>query len=92
LFAVPEVGLLQDYNSLSGTNTTPTHAFNATFDVGKSYALTIGIMGGEAECRRRHVANRSVLPTPRATSPGGFTSITNSAENFPTTPTSPITR
>jgi len=39
LLGFPEVTLYQDYNS------SPTHDFNATFDVGKSYNLTIGLFG-----------------------------------------------
>ena len=46
LFALPEAGIFQDYNSISGTNTTPSHAFNAKFNVGKSYNLTVGVLGG----------------------------------------------
>jgi hypothetical protein len=46
LFAVPEVAIFQDYLSLGGTNSTPTHDFNATFDVGKSYILTVALNGG----------------------------------------------
>jgi hypothetical protein len=46
LFAVPTVGLFQDYNSTDWTNTTPTHAFNARFEVGKSYRLQLGVIGG----------------------------------------------
>lgn len=46
LFAIPEVAIFQDYLSLGGTNSTPTHDFNATFDVGKSYILTVAMNGG----------------------------------------------
>ncbi len=46
LFAVPGVGLFQDYNSLSGANPTPSHAFNATFEVGSAYDLSVGVIGG----------------------------------------------
>jgi hypothetical protein len=46
IFAVPEAAIFQDYNSLSGTNTTPSHAFNATFNVGSAYSLTVGVIGG----------------------------------------------
>jgi len=49
LFAAPQVGLLQDYGSVGGTNTAPDHAFNVTFDVGKSYALTVGLIGSSVE-------------------------------------------
>ena len=45
LFVVPEVGLFQDYNSLDLDDTVPSHAFNARFEVGKSYHLTVGVIG-----------------------------------------------
>jgi hypothetical protein len=45
LFVVPEVGLFQDYNSLDLDDPSPTHAFDARFEVGKSYHLTVGIIG-----------------------------------------------
>jgi len=40
MFVVPEVGIFQDYDH-------PTnHAFNARYEIGKSYHLTVGIIGG----------------------------------------------
>lgn len=44
LFAVPDAYIFQDYNSFSGTN-APTHDFNAAYEVGKSYALTVSVLG-----------------------------------------------
>ena len=44
LFAVPEVGLFQDYDSIDWRN--QTQEFNALFNVGKSYRLTVGVIGG----------------------------------------------
>lgn len=41
-----EVALFQDYDSTDYANPTPTHAFNATFEAGKSYTLTVGVIGG----------------------------------------------
>jgi hypothetical protein len=49
LQAYPEVGILQDYNSIGGTNTAPDHAFNATFNAGKGYTLTVGLTGSSDE-------------------------------------------
>ncbi len=46
VFAVPEVGLFQDYDSIGGTNSAPEHAFNAAFEVGKAYNLRVGLIGG----------------------------------------------
>ena len=46
LFAVPESGLFQDYESQDANSPAPTHEFNATFKVGRTYALTVGVIGG----------------------------------------------
>ncbi len=46
LFAVPQVGLFQDYASIGGSNSVPDHAFSARFEPGKSYDLTVGVIGG----------------------------------------------
>ncbi|MHB9009159.1 MAG: hypothetical protein ACYDC1_19795 [Limisphaerales bacterium] len=46
LFAVPEVGLFQDYESIGGTNTAPERAFDAVYQVGRAYTLTFGVLGG----------------------------------------------
>jgi hypothetical protein len=43
LSAYPGVGLLQDYNTIGGTNSAPDHAFNAVFEVGEAYTLTVGL-------------------------------------------------
>jgi hypothetical protein len=86
LFAVPEVGLFQDYNSLSGTNITPSHAFNATFEVGSAYDLTAGVIGGGGGMKpgatlllgfyyRDAMSNLVMVAT---------TSVTHSSEIFPT--------
>jgi len=48
LFAVPEVGLFQDYNSVDLDDPAPTHDFNAVYEPGKSYQLIIGLFGGGA--------------------------------------------
>jgi len=39
ILGFPQVTLFQDYDS------SPTHDFNATFDVGKTYSLTMGVFG-----------------------------------------------
>ncbi|HMP84487.1 MAG TPA: hypothetical protein PKA41_17465 [Verrucomicrobiota bacterium] len=45
LFAVPDVGLFQDYDSQDWNDSEPSHAFDATFTVGKAYQLTTGVIG-----------------------------------------------
>ena len=46
LFAVPEVALFQDYDTVDFNDPAPTHAFDATFEIGKTYTLTVGVIGG----------------------------------------------
>lgn len=45
LFVVPEVGLFQDYNSVDWNDPVATHDFNARFEIGRSYHLTVGVVG-----------------------------------------------
>lgn len=45
LFAIPEVAMYQDYDTLDWDDAIPTHAFDATYETGKSYQLTIGVIG-----------------------------------------------
>ena len=46
LFAVPQVGILQDYAAMDWAHQTPNHEFTSKFEVGKSYHLTVGVVGG----------------------------------------------
>src|SRR3954465_12398985 len=38
-FAVPQVAIFQDYNSIAGSVSAPSREFNAQFEAGKSYTL-----------------------------------------------------
>jgi hypothetical protein len=46
LFATPGFAIFQDYDSIDWSNAAPTHAFTATYEVGKAYSLTVGVLGG----------------------------------------------
>ena len=46
LFAVPQNGIFQHYESTDWAHPTPMHSFNAKFEVGKSYELKTGVIGG----------------------------------------------
>lgn len=46
LFAIPGVALFQDYNSTDWSHPAPLHLFDAQFQVGMSYDLTVGVLGG----------------------------------------------
>lgn len=48
VFANPGAGLFQDYDSVSGSNGVPSHAFEAQYEPGKSYRLTVGVLVGTA--------------------------------------------
>src|SRR5690242_12114785 len=45
LFAVPEVGLFQDYDSMDWNDPAPPHAFSAIFRPGSAYRLKVGVIG-----------------------------------------------
>jgi len=86
LFALPEAGIFQDYNSISGTNTAPSHAFNAKFKVGSSYNLTVGVLGGGGGMKPDATLQLSLyyLDANSNRVTVASTSITNNALNFPT--------
>jgi hypothetical protein len=46
LFAVPEVAMFQDFYSMDWNDSVPTHEFDVRFQVGRSYHLTVGVIGG----------------------------------------------
>src|SRR6185295_4398509 len=46
LFVLPQTGFFQDYDSIDSDDATPSHNFNATFQPGKAYRLTVGLIGG----------------------------------------------
>jgi hypothetical protein len=89
LFAVPEAALFQDYSSIYGTNTTPSHAFDAKFNVNRAYSFTVGVIGGvygspplydgatlQLSLYYRDASSNMVIVA--------ATTITNSAQLFPT--------
>jgi hypothetical protein len=47
LFANPQVGLFQDYDSTDWSGSAPTRGFDARFEIGKTYQLTVGVLVGE---------------------------------------------
>jgi hypothetical protein len=86
LQVVPEVGFFQDYDSVDWNDASPSHAFNAKFDAGNSYQLTVGVIGGGGgmkpgatlELRLYYRDGESNRMTVAATA------ITNSLAVFPT--------
>jgi hypothetical protein len=86
MFAVPEVGLFQDYTSLDWSNTVPTHAFDALFEVGKSYTFTMGVNGGGGGMSNGATMQISIYYRDAASNriTVAATTITNTPETFHT--------
>jgi len=89
LFAVPEVALYQDYDSMDWNDAVPTHAFDATYELGHSYRLTVGVVGNGGGMRpeatlelglyyRDAASNQLVVATTVLTNkPGVFSNTTH---------------
>lgn len=86
VFAVPEVELFQDYESVDWNDPAPTHGFDATYQAGQSYELIVGVLGAGGGMRDGVPLELSLYYR----DPDGHkrtvaaTVITNSAELFPT--------
>jgi hypothetical protein len=85
LFAIPTVGFFQDHDSTDWANPIPTHAFDARFEPGKSYTLTVGIRGGGGNMADGVTLELSLYYRDAAGErlPVAVTSITNSPQLFP---------
>ncbi len=85
LFALPDLSIFQDDNTIAGTNAA-SHNFQARFEAGKSYALTVGLLGGgggmtngatfEISLYYRDASSNAITVA--------ATSITSSSDLFPT--------
>lgn len=85
LFVVPEVSLFQDYNSVDWNDSAPTHAFDARFEVGKSYALTVGVNGSGGGMSNGATLQIGLYYRDAASNmvTVATTSITNTPQRFP---------
>jgi len=86
LFAVPQNAIFQDYDSIYGTNTTPSHDFNATFKVNCAYTLTVGVIGGGGGMTNGATLQLSLYYRDASSDmvTVAATTVTNSAALFPT--------
>ena len=87
LFAYPQVALFQDDNTIGGTNTAPTHEFEAKYEPGQAYQLTAALIGGggnmkEGVTLRLSLYYRDALSNMVTVA---ATTITNSPETFRST-------
>jgi len=86
LFALPEAAIYQDYTTVYGTNATPSHAFNALFNVGHSYTLTVGLIGGGGGMAPGATVELSLYYLDASSNQVtvAATTVTNTTANFPT--------
>jgi len=87
MFALPQVAFFQDYDSTDWNHSTPTHDFNALFEVGKSVHLTVGVIGGGGGMTVGSTMELSLYYRDGAsnTVTVAATPITYTPANFPTT-------
>jgi hypothetical protein len=80
ILGFPQVTLFQDFNS------TPAHEFDATFEVGMSYDLTVGVFGKSTLAPGSTlVLSLYYLDASNNRLPVASTTVTYSPENFPAT-------
>ncbi len=86
IFALPDAAIFQDYNSIGDTSTNASHAFNAKFNVGRSYNLTVGVIGGGGGMQPGATLQLSLyyLDASNNMVTVAATTITNSTTLFPT--------
>jgi hypothetical protein len=86
IFAFQDVGIFQDYNTIYGTNTVPSHAFNAKYNVGRAYDLTVGLIGGGGGMEQGITFQLSLYYRDAFSNivTVGATIVTNTTANFPT--------
>jgi hypothetical protein len=85
LFALPGVGLFQDYESVDWSSQEPSHEFDVRFEPGKSYSLSVGVAGGGGNMAEGVTLELSLYYLDAAGDrvPVVVTMITNSAALFP---------
>ncbi len=86
LFGTPQVAIFQDYDSIGQNGSAPSHAFNATFNVGKAYALTAGLIGGGGNMPQGATFQLSLYYRDTSSNMDivAATTVTNTTAAFPT--------
>ncbi len=85
VFAIPEAGFFQDYESKDWNDPEPSRAFDVRFEVGQAYQLTAGIIGGGGNMLEGATLDLSLYfrNDAGAVVPVGLTTITNRADLTP---------
>jgi hypothetical protein len=84
IFAVPQAGLFQDYDSTDWHNQPPNHQFDATYRVGRTYNLTVGVIGSGGGMSIGATLELSLYYRDAASNqvPVAVTTLTNSPDVF----------
>jgi len=86
ILSFPTAGIFQDYDTLDWNDAAPSHDFNATYQAGLSYALTVGVNGKgmpEDATLQLSLYYRDAANIPVTL---GFTTVTYKAADFPANP------
>ncbi|MGO8700612.1 MAG: hypothetical protein ACLQVY_23220 [Limisphaerales bacterium] len=86
LFATPQVAIFQDYNAIGEDTNAPSHAFNAKFNAGKAYTMTVGLIGGGGDMPEGSTIQLSLYYRDASSNMQSVAAatVTNTAANFPT--------
>jgi hypothetical protein len=86
LQALPQVAIFQDYNTIGETASVPDHAFNAIYQAGKAYTLTVGLIGGGGGMTNGSTFQLSLYYRDAFSNMQTIaaTTVTNTTANFPT--------
>ena len=86
LLSFPQVALFQDYNTRDWNDVAPTHDFDAIYEPGRSYKLTVGLFGKNMTDGSQLTLSLYYRDNLDNLVPVAATTITYAAADFPTTP------
>ena len=84
LLSFPQVTLFQDYNSMDWDDAQPSHDFNALYEPGKAYQLTVGVFGKQMVEGATLDLSLYYRDSGDNIVPVNSTTVTYAAANFPT--------
>lgn len=85
MLSFSQVALFQDYNTVDWNDVVPTHAFNALYEPGKSYQLTVGVFGKQMTEGATLNLSLYYRDSGNSMAPVGSTTVVFAATNFPIT-------
>lgn len=83
LLALPGIGIFQDRETMDWDDAVPSHAFDVTYEVGKSYNLTVGVLGSYGLAPTSTLRLSLYYRTGSTINTIGFTDVLYSSTVFP---------